>query len=78
MFVWFFSFPRFQGPKFFSKKAYTEGIVIVTCDNCKKHHLIADNLGWFPQSKGLRNIEQILREKGEEIRKGIDLIDFTK
>ncbi|VDM95633.1 unnamed protein product [Thelazia callipaeda] len=67
-----------QGPKIFSKKAYKEGIVIVTCESCKRHHLIADNLGWFPQSGGLSNIEEILKDKGEEIKKGIDLIDITK
>ncbi|VDK63936.1 unnamed protein product [Onchocerca ochengi] len=67
-----------QGPKLFSKKAYEEGIVIVTCETCKNHHLIADNLGWFPQSKDSRNIEEILNKKGEEIKKGIELIDFAK
>ena len=33
--------------KTMSKKSYTQGVVLVRCDGCKSHHLIADHLGWF-------------------------------
>lgn len=49
--------------KRFSKHAYTKGIVIVECPNCRAKHLLADNLGWLEDEA--RNIEDILREKGE-------------
>ena len=67
--------------KSMSKKAYTEGVVLITCDGCKKKHLIADNLGWFGDSK--TTVETLLNEKGlgEHIRRlqaSGDDIQFTK
>jgi mitochondrial protein import protein ZIM17 len=39
----------------------------VRCSGCNNNHLVADNLGWFRDNK--TNIEDILREKGEEVHK---------
>lgn len=55
---------------YISKVAYEKGVVLVECPGCKNNHLIADNLKWFKDER--TNIESIMMEKGETIRKSID------
>ncbi|KAL3242116.1 hypothetical protein MRX96_021482 [Rhipicephalus microplus] len=57
--------------KLISKVSYEKGIVVIKCHGCSKYHLIADNLGWFPEPDGKRNIEEILASKGEAVRKAL-------
>lgn len=53
----------------------SQGIVIVQCPGCSNRHLIADNLGWFKQpdtAQGeLRTVEDLMRAKGEKVRRGV-------
>ena len=41
--------------------------MLIRCEGCDSLHLIADNLGWFHDEKS--NIETIMKEKGNEVRK---------
>ncbi len=66
--------------RLFSKHAYEKGIVLIKCDKCNNIHLIADNIGWFNDGLGKRNIEDILKEKKEKyVKKDIKgIIELIK
>ncbi|KAJ3257896.1 hypothetical protein HK103_004187 [Boothiomyces macroporosus] len=55
--------------KSMSKLAYTKGVVMIKCDGCKNTHLIADHLGWFDSQSPPGTIEDILKAKGESVKR---------
>lgn len=54
-----------RSARLFSKKSYTDGVVIIRCPGCDSNHLIADRLGWFDDES--IDIQTIMAEKGESI-----------
>ncbi|XP_029164004.1 mitochondrial protein import protein ZIM17-like [Nylanderia fulva] len=61
-----------RNTRLISKLAYNKGVVIVRCNGCKNNHLIADNLGWFPEISTRTNIEKLMALKGETVRRIAD------
>ncbi|KAJ3321470.1 hypothetical protein HDV06_004139 [Boothiomyces sp. JEL0866] len=55
--------------KSMSKIAYTKGVVMIKCDGCKNTHLIADHLGWFDSQSPPGTVEDILKAKGESVKR---------
>lgn len=51
-----------------SKQGYHHGTILITCQGCKNRHLVSDHLKIF-SDKGI-TIEDILREKGQMLKKG--------
>ncbi|KAK5138042.1 hypothetical protein LTR08_005839 [Meristemomyces frigidus] len=51
-----------------TKQAYHFGTTLITCPGCKNRHLISDHLKIF-SDKSI-TVEDILREKGQFLRKG--------
>lgn len=47
------------------RRSYEKGTVLIQCPSCKKHHIIADNIGMYAQLTGERkNIEEIANDAG--------------
>ncbi|CAK7204788.1 hypothetical protein SEUCBS139899_007548 [Sporothrix eucalyptigena] len=58
-----------------TKQGYHQGSVLITCPECRNRHIISDHLGIFGSVTGSgstkgRTIEDIMREKGQLVKKG--------
>lgn len=49
--------------KTFSLHAYEKGVVIVRCDSCRSHHLVADNIGWYDSQNPPGKIEDFIKSQ---------------
>ncbi|TVY31614.1 Uncharacterized protein LSUB1_G008602, partial [Lachnellula subtilissima] len=51
-----------------SKQGYHHGSVLITCPDCKNRHIISDHLNIF--GKGNLTIEDLMKERGQLVKKG--------
>ncbi|KAG4434726.1 hypothetical protein IFR05_009803, partial [Cadophora sp. M221] len=51
-----------------SKQGYHKGSVLITCPECKNRHVISDHLNIFGDKT--LTIEDLMREKGQLVKKG--------
>jgi len=51
-----------------SKQGYHKGSVLISCPDCRNRHIISDNLNIFGDRK--INVEDLLREKGQLVKRG--------
>ncbi|KAF1356484.1 DNL zinc finger-domain-containing protein, partial [Delphinella strobiligena] len=51
-----------------TKQGYHHGTILITCPGCKNRHLIADHMKIFSDKS--MTIEDILKEKGQLLKKG--------
>jgi protein import protein ZIM17 len=51
-----------------SKQGYHTGSTLITCPNCRNRHVISDHLKIFGDKK--QTIEDIMREKGQLVKRG--------
>ncbi|KAI9652121.1 MAG: aspartate--tRNA ligase dps1 [Trizodia sp. TS-e1964] len=56
-----------------SKQGYSRGSILITCPSCQRRHLIADHLKIFGHQP--TNIETIMQQKGELVKRGVFGID---
>jgi len=51
-----------------SKQGYHSGTILISCPGCKNRHLVSDHLKIFSDTS--ITLEDILKEKGQLIKKG--------
>ncbi|KAK3902587.1 DNL zinc finger-domain-containing protein, partial [Staphylotrichum tortipilum] len=54
-----------------SKQGYHHGSVLIACPGCKNRHVISDHLSIFGDKGGPTTVEDLLRAKGEDVKRGV-------